>query len=206
MHITSSEAHQNTHGYRRHTEHTSRPNRETYTSWASPVAQLVKKKKTDKKKKIPFANARDTRATGLITGLGRSPGEGSGNLLQYSCLENSMDRGAWQATILGVTKSRTRMGTRVCRGVGGAHKYILRHTSKTHTQTHIQTCEKSHVQKHTWHTDSLLYMCVSHIPTHRHKEYSESHIRHLHRMDTRRAHTCTFNQQIQSVCKKRVAF
>ena len=42
--------------------------------------------------------------TGLIPGLGRSPGEGNGNPLQYSCLGNSMDRGAWQATLHGVTK------------------------------------------------------------------------------------------------------
>ena len=44
---------------------------------------------------------------GLIPGLGRSPGEGNGNPLQYSCLENSMDRGAWWATVHGVAKSRT---------------------------------------------------------------------------------------------------
>ena len=43
---------------------------------------------------------------GLILGLGRSPGEGNGNPLQYSCLENPMDRGAWEATVHGVTKSR----------------------------------------------------------------------------------------------------
>ena len=43
---------------------------------------------------------------GLIPGSGRFPGEGNGNLLQYSCLENSMDRGAWWATVHGVTKSR----------------------------------------------------------------------------------------------------
>ena len=42
---------------------------------------------------------------GFIPGLGRFPGEGNGNLLQYSCLENSMDRGAWWATVHGVTKS-----------------------------------------------------------------------------------------------------
>ena len=42
---------------------------------------------------------------GLIPGLGRSPGEGNGNPLQYSCLENLMDRGAWQATVNGVTQS-----------------------------------------------------------------------------------------------------
>ena len=46
---------------------------------------------------------------GLIPGLGRSPGKGNGNLLQYSCLENSMDRGAWQAPVHGVTKSRTEL-------------------------------------------------------------------------------------------------
>ena len=41
---------------------------------------------------------------GLIPGLGRSPGEGNGNPLQYSCLGNLMDRGAWRATVHGVTK------------------------------------------------------------------------------------------------------
>ena len=44
---------------------------------------------------------------GLIPGLGKSPGKGHGYLLQYSCLENAMDRGAWQATVHGVTKSWT---------------------------------------------------------------------------------------------------
>ena len=49
-------------------------------------------------------NARDP---GLIPGLGRSPGDGNGHPLQYSCLENSMDRGAWQATVHGVPNSQT---------------------------------------------------------------------------------------------------
>ena len=44
-----------------------------------------------------------------IPGSGRSPREGNGNPLQYSCLENSMDRGAWWATAHGVTKSRTQL-------------------------------------------------------------------------------------------------
>ena len=44
---------------------------------------------------------------GLTPGSGRSPGEGNGNPLQYSCLENSMDRGAWWATVRGVGKSQT---------------------------------------------------------------------------------------------------
>ena len=47
--------------------------------------------------------------TGLIPGLERFPGEGNGNQLQYSCLQNSMDRGAWQATVHAVAKSLTRL-------------------------------------------------------------------------------------------------
>jgi len=46
---------------------------------------------------------------GSIPGLGRSPGEGSGNLFQYSCLENPMDRGAWWATVRGVTEGQTKL-------------------------------------------------------------------------------------------------
>ena len=55
--------------------------------------------------------------TGSILGPGRSPGEGNGNPLQYSCLENLMDRGAWQGTVHGVTKSQTRLSS---------HKMALR--------------------------------------------------------------------------------
>ena len=54
--------------------------------------------------KNPPANSGDTRDAGLNSGLRRSPGEGNGNPLQYSCLENSMDREGWQATVYGVTK------------------------------------------------------------------------------------------------------
>ena len=46
---------------------------------------------------------------GLISGLGRSPGEGNGNPFQYSCLENSMDTGTWWATVPGVAKSQTQL-------------------------------------------------------------------------------------------------
>ena len=53
----------------------------------------------------PPANAGDARDTSLIPGSGRSPGEGNGNPLQYSCLENLMDGGAWWATVHGVAKS-----------------------------------------------------------------------------------------------------
>ena len=53
------------------------------------------------------ASAGDVRDAGSIPGLGRSPGGGHGNPLQYSCLENPMDRGAWWATVHRVAKSRT---------------------------------------------------------------------------------------------------
>jgi len=65
---------------------------------ASQVALVVKK--------LP-ANAGDIRDAGSIPGMGRSLGGGHGNPLQYSCLENPMDRGAWQATVYGVAKSQT---------------------------------------------------------------------------------------------------
>ena len=60
------------------------------------------------------ANAGDARDVSLIPGSGRPPGVGNGNLLQYSCLENSMDRGAWQATVHGVEKSWTWPNMRAC--------------------------------------------------------------------------------------------
>ena len=66
----------------------------------SQLAQLVKN--------LP-ANAGDVRATGLIPGSGRCPCGRGGSPLQYSCLENSMDRGARQATVLGVAKSQIRL-------------------------------------------------------------------------------------------------
>ena len=69
------------------------------------------------------ANAGDAGDGGSILGSGRSPGRGNGNLLQCSCLEDPMDRGAWRATVHEVTKSQTRLS---------AH---------THTNTH--TCKKN---------------------------------------------------------------
>ena len=59
----------------------------------------------------PPANAGDAGDVSLIPGSGRSPGGGNGNPLQYSCLGNPMDRGAWWATVHGVTKSQTRLST-----------------------------------------------------------------------------------------------
>ena len=57
--------------------------------------------------KNPPANTGDVRDASSIPGSGRSPGEGNGNPLQYSCLENPMDKDAWQATVHRVAKSQT---------------------------------------------------------------------------------------------------
>ena len=62
--------------------------------------------------KDPPANAEGIRDTGSIPGWGRSPGGGQSNPLQYSCLENPMDRGSWWTIVHGVTKSRTRLKQR----------------------------------------------------------------------------------------------
>ena len=57
--------------------------------------------------KNPLANAGDIRDVGSVPGSRRSPGEGHGNPLQYSCLENPVDRGAWWAAVHGVSESDT---------------------------------------------------------------------------------------------------
>ena len=67
-------------------------------SWVFPCGAVVKN---------PPANARDTRDLGLIPHSGRRPGGGNDNSLQYSCLENSMGRRTWRATVHGVIKSWT---------------------------------------------------------------------------------------------------
>ena len=70
--------------------------------------------------KNPPAAAPDVRDVGLIPGSGRFPGGGHGTPLQYPCLENPMDRGAWRATVHGVAESRTRLerlGTHTCKRV-----------------------------------------------------------------------------------------
>ena len=59
--------------------------------------------------KNPPVNAGDITDAGLILGSGRSPGGGNGNPLQYSCLENPMDRGTWRATVHGFAKSQTQL-------------------------------------------------------------------------------------------------
>ena len=72
-------------------------------AWASQVAQWIKN---------PPTNAWDAGDVGSIPGLVRSPGRGTGNPLHYSCLENLINRGAWQTEVHGVTKSRTWLSSK----------------------------------------------------------------------------------------------
>ena len=72
------------------------------------------------------ANARGARDTGSIPGSGRFPGVGNGNPLQYSCLENSMDREAWWVIVPGIAKSWTQLST------------------YTHTHTHTHSSSSKH--------------------------------------------------------------
>ena len=103
--------------------------------------------------KTPPANTGDA---GLIPGLGRFPGVGNGNPLQYSCQGSPMHRGAWWATVHGVTKSRTRLGTHTC-------KFLFRlrcaHFSPegvrlSHNVTNLKSC----------HTCARMLSHFSHVP------------------------------------------
>ena len=97
--------------------------------------------------KVVTCNAGVAEDTGLIPGLGRSPGEYHGNSLPYSCLENPMDRGAWQATVHGVTKGQTwqkRLST-----------YTLIRTQAKISRTSAP---------HPTNSVTIALVCLSHIP------------------------------------------
>ena len=93
--------------------------------------------------KNPPANAGGTRDGGSTPGLGRSPGEGNGTLLQYSCLGNPMGRGLWQATVHGVTKSQTQLSTGS--PPYGSHDLVL-----VHSQRHSIILRESPTVCHSW--------------------------------------------------------
>ena len=96
------------------------------------------------------AKAGDIRDASLISGSGRYPGEGNGNLLQYSCLGNPMDRGTWWATVQGVTKSRTQLT--VCTYT---HTHTHTHTSKTKSSYIFRNIFKANTRKKIWNTRTV---------------------------------------------------
>ena len=116
-------------------------------SMGSPGSTVVKNQS---------ANAGGARDVGLMPGSGRSPGEGNGNPLQYSCLENSMDRGAWWVTVHGVAKSNTSL-----KSLSTMHTQIY-----VYTFMHTHTCIFMHAHMHTHvciHMQSLLKLAWVHF-------------------------------------------
>ena len=101
--------------------------------------------------KNPPVNAGDAGDMGSIPALGRSPGKGNGNLLQYSCLENPMDRGAWQVIVSGVAESLTRLSMHVL-NYSKAWRYsngltYLKNTNQKHSiQQNIGTHTKKFIK------------------------------------------------------------
>ena len=86
---------------------------------------------------------------GSISGLGRSPGEGNGNPLQYACLENSTDRGAWRAIVHGVTKSQTQLSK-------WAHCRVLSHTQWFHGFSSEQLSAQLQCVLNNYHVSQFL--------------------------------------------------
>ena len=84
--------------------------------------------------KNPRGNAGDVKDMGSVPGLGRSPEGGNGNPLQYPCLESPIDRGAWRATVHGVTRSQTRLS-------GGTHTYHCRQINYTYVKENAHATE-----------------------------------------------------------------
>ena len=97
-------------------------------------------------KSLP-ANAGDKGDAGSIPGSGRSPGGGNGNLLQYSCLENSMDRGPWWAIVQGVAESCTELSMRAY-----------------HTHTHTHTLQFYHHLSQAPQSHKILFSLSSQVP------------------------------------------
>ena len=129
--------------------------------------------------KNPPANTRDARVMNSIPGSGWSPGEGNGSPLQYSCLENSMDRGAWQATVHGVTKSQIWLSTH--------YFLVFIYTSDIYMYIYIYMYRCTYIYiritlLYTWNTVNQLYInklfyktCNSHVFNYIFKFHSSCH-------------------------------
>ena len=82
---------------------------------------------------------------GLMPGLGRSPGDGNGNPLQYSCLENPVDGGAWQATLHGVAKSRTRLSDFTLLYTLVSFFYVYSNAKQTNKKNQVSNLSKIYI-------------------------------------------------------------
>ena len=105
--------------------------------------------------KDPPANAGDARNMGWNPGSGRSHGEGNGNPLQYTCLENSKNRGAWQATVYEATKNWKRLSTHTKHTYTVSSVSILPPSSPTFAPNTLSTALKSQRIKHFSYLDFI---------------------------------------------------
>ena len=133
--------------------------------------------------KNPPANARDAKDMGLIPGSGRYPGEGNGNLLQYSCLENSMNRGAWWAAVPGTTELD------IPEQLGTHNPYTLP-LSPFKVCDYSSLCSSGHIL-YIWH------ICCSLLASRRQAKIRGKWFRQNHRTGYRLgAHTWDLNQEV----------
>ena len=100
------------------------------------------------------ANARATGDVGSIPGLGRFPGGGNGNPLQYFCLENPMDRGAWRATVHRVTQSWTRLSSQAC----NSRLEVFTFTGRRNVTIWVSH-KKNHTEKNALSQNKVLKHC-----------------------------------------------
>ena len=112
------------------------------TKWLSTTALLSEGFPGGTSSKNSPANAGDIRDVGLILGSGRCPGERNSNPLQYSCLENPTDRGAWQAIVHRVAKSRTQL--KWFNTLTWGFKKLWHNSERYSTCLHIQGCVEAY--------------------------------------------------------------
>ena len=123
--------------------------------------------------KNPPANAGDARDVTSILGSGRSPEGGNGNPLQYSCLENSMERAAWRATVHGVTKSRTWLSMHAAHiGVWLLYNVVL-----TSTVQHSESASSVQSISRVWLFATPMDYSTPGLPVHHQlPEFTQTHV------------------------------